>query len=146
MSSHHFPLTHGTLAHCALTIDLTFFSLPMMPFKNGKKINSYKHSIKLKIIFVFPWYKIQREIGGLSNQTVRRNCIPSCISNCIHPLAQTSNTSNNIQDPPHLQIWLILWTEESLCLFIPQSCLKFLHSHQIWSQLWMVMHNELLHK
>jgi hypothetical protein len=33
----------------------------MMPFKNGKKINSYKHSIKLKIIFVFPCYKLQRE-------------------------------------------------------------------------------------
>jgi hypothetical protein len=70
MSSHHFPRTHSTLAHCALPIDLTFFSLPMMPFKNGKKINSYKHSIKLKIIFVFPWYKLQREIGGLSNQRV----------------------------------------------------------------------------
>jgi hypothetical protein len=53
MSSHHFPRTHRTLAHRTLLIDLAFFFLLMMPFKNGKKTSSYKHSIKLKIIFVF---------------------------------------------------------------------------------------------
>lgn len=54
MSSHHFPLTHGTLAHCALPIDLTFLFLPMMPFKNGKKIQLLQAFYEAQDNFCFP--------------------------------------------------------------------------------------------